>query len=93
MSFKVILQNIELADNTTNDNTFDVWFDERNNRFIAIENCKQGRCFKYALTDSIENIIKDHEYDILKYRLGRVTKDDEVTIGDIFMFRKFNKII
>jgi hypothetical protein len=89
MAFELILQDIELADNTINDNTFDIWFCKRLNRFLAQENIKGGRKFVYELKDSEENIATNHRQEILEYRLGRVTRQDQVTIADIFMHRKF----
>jgi hypothetical protein len=93
MAFELILQDIELSENTTNDNTFDVWFDYQNEVFLAKELCKGGRTFKYKPIGDLEEIAMNNRYDILQYRLGRVTPQDEVTIGDIFMYRKFTKIM
>ena len=84
---ELILTDIELADNTTNDNTFDVWYNDKT--FIAIENVKGGRTFKYKFKLPLFFIAKNHSKEILEYRLGRVTPQDEVTIGDIFMHAKF----
>lgn len=93
MAFELILTDIELADNTTNDNTFDVWYCNKLQKFVANEPIRNGRIFVYALTDTIENIIINHRQEILEYRLGRVTPQDQVTIADIFMYRKFTKIM
>lgn len=87
MSLELILTDIELADNITNDNTFDVWYG--NNTFIAIENIKGGRTFKYKLTDKKESIFRLHRQEILSYRLSVVTPQDELTMGDIFMHGNF----
>ena len=89
MAFELILQDIELADNTINDNTFDIWFCKRLNRFIAQENVAKGRIFLYELKDSEENIATNHRQEILEYRLSKVTPQDQVTIGDIFIHSKF----
>ena len=89
MAFELILTDIELADNTTNDNTFDVWFDYQAQVFLAKELCTNGRTFKYKTKFDIEEIATKHRQEILKYRLGRVTPDDVVTVGDIFMHAKF----
>ena len=89
MAFELILEDIELADNTTNDNTFDIWFDYQAQVFLAKELCTNGRTFKYKLKDYVEEIATKHRQEILTYRLGRVTPDDVVTVGDIFMYRKF----
>jgi hypothetical protein len=84
---ELILTDIELADNTTNDNTFDVWYS--NKTFIAIENVKGGRTFKYKFKLPLLFIAKNHAKEILEYRLGKVTPQDELSIGDIFMHGKF----
>jgi len=84
---ELILTDIELNDNLTNENTFDVWY--KDNIFVAIENVKGGRTFRYQLTNTLDYISNNHRDEILSYRLGRYTKDDEVSIGDVFMFGKF----
>jgi len=89
MALELILQDIELAENTINDNTFDIWYSNRLQKFVAQENIEKGRRFIYELKDSEENISINHRQEILEYRLGKVTSQDEVTIGDIFMHRTF----
>ena len=89
MAFELILQDIELADNTINDNTFDIWFDYQEEVFLAKELCKGGRTFKYVPSGDLEEIAVNNRQEILEYRLGRVTPEDKVTIGDIFMHAKF----
>ena len=93
MAFELILTDIELADNTTNDNTFDVWFDYQAQVFLAKELCTSGRTFKYIPNGDLEEIAINNRQEILEYRLGRVTPQDQVTIADIFMCRKFTKIM
>ena len=93
MAFELILTDIELADNTTNDNTFDVWFDYQAQVFLAKELCTSGRTFKYVPIGDLEEIAMNNRQEILEYRLGRVTPQDQVTIADIFMYRKFTKIM
>ena len=89
MALELILTDVELADNTTNDNTFDVWYSKEGNTFLAIENIKGGRTFKYKVIGDIEEIALIWRIEILHYRLGKVTPQDEVTIGDIFMHGRF----
>jgi hypothetical protein len=93
MAFELILQDIELADNTTNDNTFDVWFDYQAQVFLAKELCTSGRTFKYKPIGDLEEIAINNRHEILKYRLGRVTPEDQVTIADIFMYGQFTELI
>ena len=93
MAFELILQDIELSENTINDNTFDVLFDYQAQVFLAKELCTSGRTFKYIPSGDLEEIAINNRQEILKYRLGRVTPEDKVTIGDIFMHAKFIKKI
>jgi proline dehydrogenase len=88
MAYEKILSDIELRENTTNENTFEVWFDKADKTFLAREN-NGVRSYLYRLKDDVENITKQHRNEILEYRLGRVTKHDEVTIADIFMHGNF----
>ena len=89
---ELILTDIELAENKRNDNTFDVWYNDQIGSFVAIEN-GGDRKFRYKLDGDFEEIAREHRQEILEYRLGRVTADDEVTIGDVFMHGKFIEII
>ena len=89
---ELIEQDIELVENTTNDNTFDVWYNNQTGTFIAKEN-NGNRVFKYKLDGEFETIAKEHRQEILEYRLGRVTPEDVVTVGDIFMHAKYIEII
>jgi len=79
-----------LAENTTNDNTFNVYHSD--DIFIAQE-IGGNRQYTYRLTDDIDTIKLNHREEILKYRLGKITPEDVVTIGDIFMIGKFTKLI
>jgi hypothetical protein len=89
---ELILTDIELAENKSNDNTFDVWYNDLTGTFVAYE--KNGnRKFRYKLDGEFEDIAKNYRQEILEYRLGRVTADDEVTVGDVFMHGKFIEII
>ena len=89
---ELILRDIELAENTTNDNTFDVWYNDETGTFIA-EEVNGDRRFKYNITGDFEVIAKEHRQEILEYRLGRITADDEVTLEDVFIHGKFIEII
>ena len=89
---ELILTDIELKENVTNDNTFDIWHNDQTGTFIAKEN-NGNRTFKYKLDGDFEKIAEDHRQEILEYRLGKVTPEDVVTIGDVFMHGKFIEII
>jgi hypothetical protein len=99
MTLELILTDIELSENTTNDNTFDVWYNKSAKTFLAVEVVEKvvgkvtPRQIKYRLLDTFQNIATNHRQEILEYRLGRVTPQDEVTIGDIFMHAKFTEKI
>jgi len=90
MSLDLILEQIELADNTDNDNTFDIFLDINTNIIHAFENdVKQAREFKYRLTDTEENIAEKHRQEILEYCLAVVLPTDSVGLGDIIVHGKF----
>jgi len=93
MTLELILQDIELTENTINDNTFDIWVNNNTGTFIAKENVENGRTFKYALKGKFEDIAKENRKDILEYRLGKVTPEDEVFLEDIFMQGQFVELI
>jgi hypothetical protein len=89
---ELILQDIELVENTTNGNVFDVWYNDTTGTFIAQE-VDGVRTFRYKLDGDFEEIVKEHGQEILEYRLGTVTADDVVTVGDVFMHGKFIEIL
>jgi len=90
MSLDLILEQVELADNKTNDNTFDVFYDINTKLLHAFENdVDEPREFIYRLTDTEENIAKNHRQEILEYCLAVVLPTESVCLGDIFMHGKF----
>lgn len=90
MSLDLILEQVELADNKTNDNTFDVFYDINTKLLHAFENdVDEPREFVYRLTDTEENIAKNHRQEILEYCLAVVLPNESVGLGDIFMHGKF----
>ena len=92
MSLELFLEQIELKDNTLNDNTFDIFYDV-NTKFIhAFENDvpdDEVREFVYRLVDTEENIAKNHREEILQYCLAVVLPNESVGLGDIFIHGKF----
>lgn len=88
MTLELILQDIELAENTINDNTFDIWVNENTGTFIAKENVTNGRTLKYSLKCKLEDITFEDKKEILEYRLGKVTPEDELFLEDVFMHGK-----
>lgn len=92
MSLELFLEQVELADNTTNDNTFDVFYDLNTKLLHAFENdVEEGepREFVYRLKGEQDNIAKEHREEILNYCLAVVLPTDEVGLGDIFMHGKY----
>jgi hypothetical protein len=89
---ELILQDIELAENTTNGNVFDVWYNFETGTFIAQE-VDGVRTFRYKLDGDFETIAREHREEILEYCLAVVLPTEEVSIGDIFVHGKFIEII
>jgi len=92
MSLDLFLEEVELADNTTNDNTFDVFYDLNTKLLHAFENdVEEGepREFVYRLKGEQDDIAKEHREEILNYCLAVVLPTDEVGLGDIFMHGKY----
>jgi hypothetical protein len=96
MSLELFLEEVELADNTTTDNTFDVFYDLNTKLLHAFENdVEEGerREFVYRLKGEQDDIAKEHREEILNYCLAVVLPTDEVGLGDIFMHGKYVEII
>jgi hypothetical protein len=90
MSLELFLEQVELADNTTNDNDFDVFYDVNTKLLHAFENnVDKPREFVYRLTDDQDTIAIEHRQEILDYCLAAVLPTDEVGLGDIFLHGKF----
>jgi hypothetical protein len=86
----LILEQIELKENTLNDNTFDIFYDMNTKLIHAIENeVINPREFVYRLVDTEENIAKNHRQEILEYCLATILPTDEVGLGDIFVHGKY----
>jgi len=90
MSLELFLEQVELADNTINDNTFDVFYDMNTKLMHAFENdVDEPREFVYRLTDTEENIAREHRQEILEYCLAVVLPTESVGLGDIFVHGKY----
>lgn len=87
-----ILEEIELNEVGTNGMLFDIYFDEHSNRFRA-KDINGTLTLEYDLIGVAGQIAQEHREEILTYRLGRITEDDIVDIGDIFMYGKFNRLV
>lgn len=87
---ELIAQQVELADNKLNDNTFDIMYDDTTKRIHAFENDEidNQREFVYELTEDQDVIATKYRDEILSYCLSVVTPDDEVSLADIFIHGK-----
>jgi hypothetical protein len=94
---ELILEQVELGENTVNENTFDIFYDANTKRIHAFENTNteesNPREYIFELIGEQDYIAKTHREEILKYCLSKVTPDDEVSLGDIFLHGKFIKLI
>jgi hypothetical protein len=92
----LILEDIELNQARANEgSTFNVYLKYKsapNPIYIAVENNGTQR-FTYELSGNHKIIAKNFRKVILKYRLGKFTDEDKVTLGDIFMYAKFNLLV
>ena len=90
MSLELFLEQVELADNTINDNTFDVFYDINTKLMHAFENdVDEPREFVYRLTDDQDTIAEKHRQEILEYCLAVVLPTESVCLGDIFVHGKY----
>jgi len=91
-TMELILEQIELKENKLNDNTFDVFYNFNTKRLHAFEKgVEEGvmREFVFELIGEQDYIAKTHREEILSYCLSKITPDDEVSLGDIFLHGKF----
>ena len=91
---ELFLEQIELADNTTNDNDFDIFYDVNTKLIHAFENTDYSpREFVYRLKGEEDAIAKEHRQEILEYCLAALPVynilTDEVGLGDIFLHGKY----
>jgi hypothetical protein len=90
MSLELFLEQIELKDNTLNDNDFDIFYDMNTKLIHAFENnVDEPREFVYRLVDDQDTIANNHRQEILDYCLATVLPTDEVGLGDIFVHGKY----
>jgi hypothetical protein len=90
MSLELFLEQIELKDNTLNDNDFDIFYDMDTKLIHAFENnVDEPREFVYRLVDDQDTIANNHRQEILEYCLATVLPTDEVGLGDIFVHEKY----
>jgi hypothetical protein len=87
MNMELILTDVELGIETKDkdNNLFDVFYHKKNGIFVAV-NPITKESYRYKLTKTIEEILYELSDEILRSRLSKVTKEDTVGIGDIFMY-------
>ena len=93
---ELILEAIELNHPlANNEKTYNVYLkDKTKNKpiFLVVEN--GGRqSFYFELSGDPKLIAKTFRRPILQYRLGKFTDEDKVTLGDIFMYGRFNLLV
>lgn len=94
MSLELFLEQVELKENTINDNTFDVFYDINTKLIHAFENdVEEPREFIYRLTNDQDTIAEKHRQEILEYCLAFVLPTDEVGLGDIFLHSKYIELV
>jgi ribonuclease HIII len=94
MTLELFLEEIELVENTTDDNTFDIFYDNDTKLIHAIENnVEVPRKFIYRLKGEEDEIAREHRQEILEYCLAVVLPTDEVGLGDIFTHRKYIELV
>jgi hypothetical protein len=92
MSLELFLEQIELKENTLNDNTFDIFYNMNTKLIHAFENDvthNEVREFVYRLVDDQDTIAENHRQEILEYCLATVLPTDSVGLGDIFVHGKY----
>jgi hypothetical protein len=90
-----ILEDIELNHPLANeDSTYNVSVRYVSGKpiFTAKEN-KGKQILEFELSGDHKLISKNFRKVILQYRLGKFTDEDKVTLGDIFMYGKFNLLV
>jgi hypothetical protein len=93
---ELILEQIELDENISSENTFNIFFDEKTGLIHAIENdvpSDEAKEFVYGLVGNQDEIASEHRDEILAYCLSKVLPCDEVGLGDIFMHGKYVTLI
>ena len=85
---QIISLEAELSDDQIEDNFWEVLF--KDGIFTATSNA-DGKIRKFKLLKTPEQLNDDERYDVLHYNLSKVTKEDKVTLKDIFIHAEFVK--
>ena len=96
MAMEKILEAIELNHPSANqDSTYDVFVKDKHAKkptFVAKEvNGTEQLIFE--LSGDFKLIARNFRKPILTYRLGTITDEDRVSLGDVFMYGKFNLLV
>lgn len=88
-----ILNDIELHSEDDSDALYTIFFEQ--GKFRAEEQGSGSKVFEYSLDISFFELEKNLEIksEILEYGLSKVTKDDQLTIADVFMHCKYITLI
>ena len=96
MAMDKILEEIELNHPLANENsTYDVFVKDKSAKkpiFVVKEN-NGSQQLTFELSGDFKQIAKNFRKPILKYRLATVTDEDRVSLGDVFMYGKFNLLV
>ncbi len=86
---ELVLEEIFAPDDINEEFPCNVYYDSETKLFYVVSYTLENHITLFKLDGDQEEISTNHRLEILRYRLSVVTKDDEVSIGDIFMHGKF----
>lgn len=86
---ELILEEVFLDEDETETDPVNVFCIGETKRPRIFTQNTNGKVVEYKLLVDQDVISKELRDEILKYRLGKVTAEDEVSLGDIFMYGKF----
>jgi hypothetical protein len=93
---ELILEGIELNHPMANEeSTYDVFLKDKtaNKPIFVAQEVNGYQRLMFELSGDPKLIAKNFRKPILKYRLGKFTDEDKVTLADIFMYAKFNLLV
>jgi hypothetical protein len=88
---ELILEEIEFNLLGSDNAICDVYMDR--DEIFYVHHTRTNDVHLYKYTKPYADIVKEHRYEILKYRLAKFTSEDEVCAGDIFMHSKFVELV
>jgi hypothetical protein len=84
---ELIREDVYLNDDVNEENPHNVYVSE--NLIIYCVNKETKHVTLYGLVANQDEIANEHRDEILSYCLGSYTKEDEVSLGDIFVHGKY----